>query len=341
MMQSLEAISREAVTPGRVYEADRIGNLGFADQVYESFKQGRTTPLATPHAPLSLDRVAEFNQNGFLVFDEPQISAAEIEWCRGIILRLFERGAGLHDGRYIDLSEKTGGGGGITPSLFRPSFYAPELSKWPFREVCLAIAKQLLGPDAELAADNTVFKPRHVGGPTPFHQDEAFNNTMRYHRQVTIWIAMFDTTPDNGAMSFIPGSHHLGVLQHRLFGGASAANSYECFSGFDPSAARICPIPAGGMTIHHGCTIHGAGGNSSDSNRLGYIFNYKTPPVPRPELGEFHWNGTAALATRNGRRPWLLRGGMIPELLRFLRSDRDNKRYFLDRLRERVGRWRR
>jgi len=297
--------------------------------------------LATVDAPLSPVRVAEFNQNGFLVFDQPQISPAEIEWCRGTILRLFDRGVGKHDGRYLDLSEKTGGDGGISPSLFRPSFYAPELSRWPFRKVCLAIAKQLLGPDAELAADNTVFKPARVGGPTPFHQDEAFNDTLHYQRQVTIWIAMFDTSPENGAMRFIPGSHRLGVLQHRLFGGASAANSYECYSGFDPTAAQVCPIPAGGMTIHHGCTIHGAGSNTSDTNRLGYIFNYKTSPVARPELGKFFWNGTAAIAAREERSRWLRRGGVFPELLRILRSDRENKMYFVDRLRRHIGRWRR
>jgi hypothetical protein len=91
------------------------------------------------------------------------------------------------------------------------------------------------------------------------------------------------------------------------------------------------------MTIHHGCTIHGAGGNKSDTNRLGYIFNYKTPPVPRPELGEFFWNGRAAVAARAERRRWLRRGGIIPELIRLLRSDSENKRYFLERFRKRIG----
>ena len=305
--------------------------------VAESQNYRQSKALEALEAPLTPARVAEFNRQGFLVIDEPQISNAEIEWCRGLLMRMFERGTGRNDGRYMDLSERTGGGGGISPALFRPSFYAPELSRWPFREVCLAIARQLLGPDAELAADNSVFKPRHVGGPTPFHQDEAFNNTLRYQRQVTIWIAMFDTTLDNGAMTFIPGSHRLGVLPHRLYGGASAANSYECYSGFDPLSAHICPIPAGGMTIHHGCTIHGAAGNKSDSNRLGYILNYKTPPEPRPELGEFYWNGSAAIATHAQRRRWLRRGGIFSEVLRFLRSDRTNKRHFFDRLWKRIG----
>ena len=70
-----------------------------------------------------------------------------------------------------------------------------------------------------------------------------------------IWIALFDTTPSNGAMAFIPRSHKLGVLRHRLNGDAREANSLECCGEFDRTAAKLCPIRAGGITIHHGCTI--------------------------------------------------------------------------------------
>jgi ectoine hydroxylase-related dioxygenase (phytanoyl-CoA dioxygenase family) len=250
---------------------------------------------------------------------------------------MMERGVGRKEGTNFDLSAKDGGNDGISPSLARPSFYASQLSKFSFRDAGLGWAKQLLGPDAYLAFDNMVFKPPRVGGTTPWHQDEAYNNPLRYQRQVTIWIAMFDTTPENGAMAFIPGSHLLGVLPHRLNGGGSHANSLECFAGFDPSTAAVCSIPAGAMTIHHGCTIHGASVNKSDANRLGYIFNYKVPPVAHPELGEFSWNANVAASVHQQHRRWLKRGGILAEAVRFLRSDRDNQRYFIERFLKRVG----
>jgi hypothetical protein len=292
----------------------------------------------TSHAnPLTLAQVAELERQGFLVIDTPQINKSEIEWCRGILMRLIQRGTGRKDGRSFDIAAREGGDGRVSLGLFRPSLYSSELSGWSFRNIGLQIARQLLGPDTTLAADNTVFKPKRVGGPTPLHQDEAYNDPLHYERQVTIWIAMSDTTVENGAMAFIPGSHLLGILPHRLHGGREEANAIECCSGFDPATQMVCPIPAGGMTIHLGRTVHGASFNTSDSDRLGYILNYKTPPLPRPELGEFAWNAKVARAIHGRRRRWLLGGGIFREVLRFIFADRDNKRFFFKRLRKRLA----
>ena len=288
--------------------------------------------------PLTQDQVAEFQREGFLVLDVPQISRSDIEWCRGILMSMIEKGVGRKEGRSFDISAREGVDEGVTPQLFRPSLYAPELSKWPYRQIALAIARQLIGPDATLAGDNSVYKPSRIGGRTPWHQDEAHNDPRAYQEQVTIWIALFDTTPDNGAMTFIPRSHLKGILPHRAHGGGADANAIECPGGFDPKDAKVCPLPAGGITIHHGLTLHGADRNTSDAPRLGYIFNFKNPPKPRPELGAFHWNQQVGKSIQRRRTSWLLRGGVFIEMLRYLRSDRDNLRHFLKQVRKRLRR---
>jgi hypothetical protein len=289
--------------------------------------------------PLSADQLAEFARAGFLVIDTPQINPSEIAWLRRILMSLIKRGVGRKEGRQFDISAREEGSDGITPQLFRPSLYAPELSNWSYRKVGLAIAKQLLGPEARLSADNAVFKPSRVGGPTPWHQDEAHNDPRFYQDQVTIWIALFDTTVANGALAFIPRSHLKGVLPHRPNGGSRNANAIECCAGFDPNDAQICPIPAGGMSIHHGLVVHGASGNKSDGPRLGYILNYKKPPTARPELGEsFTWNEAVGKSIQRQRKAWLRRGGIFLEILRFFRSDRDNRRHFVKQITRRFRR---
>lgn len=288
-------------------------------------------------SPLTEGQVAEFSREGFLTLDSPQISEAEIRWCREILMSLIARNVGCKEGRLFDISAREGGDEGVTRQLFRPSLYAAELSEWSYRNIGLAIAKQLLGSQATLSSDNAVLKPSRIGGVTPWHQDEAYNNPQSYQQQITIWIALFDTTPANGAMAFLPRSHKLGILRHRLNGGSREANSIECCGEFDRSLTKPCPIPAGGITIHHGCTIHGASRNLSAGPRLGYVLNYKNPPQPRPELGAFPWNDRVAWHIHHNRNMWLLRGGIFIETLRFCRSDADNRRHLIRQLVKRLS----
>jgi hypothetical protein len=282
---------------------------------------------------LTAEQLAKFFRQGFLVIETPQIVGQELERCHKILMRLIEQGVGRKEGRNFDLAARSGGDGFPSPQMVRPSLYAAELAGLSCRSTALAFAKQLLGPDASFALDNTILKPSRNGGPTPWHQDEAYNDPRQYQEQVSFWIAITDSTIENGAMAYIPGSHLLGILPHRLHGGSAEANSIECYEGFDPTTAEIRPIPAGTMIIHHGRTLHGASGNKSDRSRLAYILTYKTPPKPRIELGEFPWNEEVAKSSRTERRRWLLRGGIIPELWRFLRSDGDGRRQFFDRIR--------
>jgi hypothetical protein len=253
-------------------------------------------------------------------------------------MRLIEQGVGRKEGRNFDLSARTQGDDTISPQMVRPSLYVADLAELRCRKIGLAFAKQLLGPEAHFALDNTIYKPLLQGGATPWHQDEAYNDPWSYQEQISVWLALTDTTMDNSPMRYIPGSHTLGILPHRLHGGSEDANSIECCGKFDPASAEVCPVPAGTMIIHHGCTVHGASENKSKAPRLAYILTYKTPPKAREDLGEFPWNQRVARASKTERKRWLMRGGIFPELLRFVRSDHDAHIHFLRRVRSFLGR---
>ena len=278
--------------------------------------------------PLSADQVAEFFRQGFLVIEAPQIPKRDLEWCRNILMRMLESGEGRSEGRNLDLIARDGGGDTVLPTVLQPSLYAAELRKWPYRKTAIAVARQLLGPQAAFSGDHTIFKPVHKGGPTPWHQDEAFREPGFEYEEISIWIALTDSTIENGAMAYIPGSHLLEVLPHRLNGGSKEANTIECYAGFDPQTAAVCPIPAGAMIIHHGRTIHGSSGNKTNSPRLAYILQYSTPVRISKEIRGAPWLEHLRSANQRRRRRFLLRGGIFPELLRVLRSDRHSAAFF-------------
>jgi hypothetical protein len=278
--------------------------------------------------PLTADQVDEFFRQGFLVIEKPHISKPELAWCSNILMHMLESGEGRSEGRNLDLIAKDGGEEATLPTVLQPSLYSTELRKLSYRKTALAIARQLLGPQADFAGDHTIFKPVHKGGPTPWHQDEAFHEPGFDFDEISFWIAMTDSTIENGAMAYIPGSHLLGVLPHRLNGGAKEANTIECYAGFDPKTAAVCPIPAGAMIIHHGRTIHGSSGNKTNTPRLAYILQYSTPVRISKQIREAPWLEHLRSANQRRRKSYLLRGGIIPEILRVLRSDRHSVAFF-------------
>ena len=277
--------------------------------------------------PLTSQQISEFYRQGFLVLGAPLIPPSELQWCQDVLMRLIREGEGRDEGRNFDLIARDGGMDGSTsPQLLKPSLYAKELRRFSYRKTGLAVARQLLGQSAALAGDVAVFKPSYKGGPTPWHQDEAFREANFEYQEISIWIALTDTTRENGPMAYIPGSHQLGILPHRLQGGSKEANSIECYEGFDPKSAVVCPVPAGAMIIHHCRTVHGALENKTNSERLAYVLTYSTPIELRKEYREFPWLKNLRTSVLKRRKSSLLRGGIFGELIRVMRSDRATTR---------------
>jgi hypothetical protein len=104
--------------------------------------------------PLTADQVAKFFRQGFLVVEAPRVIVGqELERCHKILMRLIEQGVGRKEGRNFDLAARSGGEGFPSPQMVRPSLYAAELARLSCRSTALALAKQLLGPDASFALE--------------------------------------------------------------------------------------------------------------------------------------------------------------------------------------------
>lgn len=274
---------------------------------------------------LSAEQCARFVSDGFLAIDTPIVPQAEIDRIRTTLDRLFAARAGWDEGAQFDLvgSSDDRGAQQSLPQLLEPVSYASELRRLQYREIAASIARQLLGRDARPSFEHALLKPAHHGAATPWHQDEAYRVDPGFeYRQLSIWMPLQYATVENGCMQYIPNSHRNGnVLTHRAANGNRSVHAVECVGDFDPSQAVACPLPPGGIVIHHGLTLHYAGPNTTDQPRYAYVLGFELPPAKsRNSLQRvFPWNAERESANRQRRRAWLRRGGFAVFLMRKLR----------------------
>jgi ectoine hydroxylase-related dioxygenase (phytanoyl-CoA dioxygenase family) len=234
---------------------------------------------------LTDEQIEQFQRDGFLALDA--IAAPdEIEALRVVYDRMFAE-AETAEGDRLELA----GGDGDAPRLpqiVNPERYAPELLETQAMRNATAIARQLLGPDAEPAGNHAIMKPPRHGAPTPWHQDEAYWNPAFDHNAISVWMPLQPATLENGCMQFVPGSQALDIVPHRLIDadahGLVVENEEEAAVGAVP-----CPIPAGGATIHSGRTLHYAGPNGTDEPRRALIMGFRAAPTPVDEPHDYYW----------------------------------------------------
>jgi phytanoyl-CoA hydroxylase len=126
------------------------------------------------------------------------------------------------------------------------------------------LVAELEGVDAvRLYLDQALVKEAY-GQPTQYHLDIPWWSFDTDHA-CTIWIALDDSTLENGCLYFVPRSHLLRLREAGDLGTDLGAVFALRPEGGAPPVP--CPLPAGGCSFHNGHTIHGAGANMTDGRR--------------------------------------------------------------------------
>src|SRR5580704_4661482 len=113
---------------------------------------------------------------------------------------------------------------------------------------------------------------RHGGnGPTSFHQDFT-NFSVDRSGGMTFWLALEDYGPEFGTMSFVNGSHRLGVLgNYRTYRrGEDLLDIYPNLRN-EQMICEPMSYAAGDVTVHSHMTVHGAGANLTNRPRWAYL----------------------------------------------------------------------
>jgi hypothetical protein len=138
----------------------------------------------------------------------------------------------------------------------------------------LDLVEQLIGPDIILWGTQMFAKPGGGGMEVPWHQDGHYW-PIRPLATVTVWIAIDDSTTENGCMRYIPGSHKSGVLSHHLDERREVALNQAIQSDlFDEAAAKDDVLMAGQVSLHDVFLIHGSRANRSSKRRAGLALRY-------------------------------------------------------------------
>jgi len=236
---------------------------------------------------LTDEQIGLFHTQGYLRL--PQFTTPQEADC---IARIFDRILADRSVSGLGFEREGDSCNASLLQMLNPVYDAPELVDTIVRANATAVARQILGPDAAFAGEQAMIKPAGHKLATEWHQDEAYWDGAFDYDVITFWVALQETTTENGCLKFLPRTHTWEVIAHHIVDANAPVADFEIdrLGIIDPSKVCICPLPKGGATVHGSRTLHAAMPNSTNSARKGYSMGFSRRPIPRAQPRNFYWN---------------------------------------------------
>lgn len=215
---------------------------------------------------LSAAAIARYRQDGYC-FPLPAIPAEQAREYRGR-LEAWEARHGPLRGMYRH-----------KPHLLFT--WLDELIRTP---AILDAVEDVLGPDILCWSSSFFIKEPGTADYVSWHQDATYWG-LSEPEVVTAWVALTASTPENGSMRVIPGSHREQVphvdtfAEHNLL-----SRGQEIAVEVDEARAVDIVLRPGEMSLHHVLIFHASGPNRSGDRRIGFAIRY-IPPCVRQTVG--------------------------------------------------------
>ncbi|SEK38863.1 Ectoine hydroxylase-related dioxygenase, phytanoyl-CoA dioxygenase (PhyH) family [Roseovarius nanhaiticus] len=214
-------------------------------------------------AALSDAQVAEYHERGWVIPDW-ELPAELIAEMRAEYAALLKRNPDIASDIILAPHQEEGGSMGVKGSRKWLDFAThPRL---------MEAARQLIGDDIILWGTTLFGKPPKNGKETPWHQDGGYY-PIKPLETLTMWIPLDDVTPENGPMTFIPGSHKAHELySHSWQEGDNKTINLVCDAEhFDEAEAEPLILKAGQVSFHDVYMIHGSKANHTEHRRAAFI----------------------------------------------------------------------
>ncbi|MBK9371600.1 MAG: phytanoyl-CoA dioxygenase family protein [Deltaproteobacteria bacterium] len=241
---------------------------------------------------LTPEHVQFYQEHGYVVVED-LIDAAEVEELRALQTQALS----IRGQRLLPWGETPQPGGAyarMSTQRLNVWMDVPGYEKYARSPIFGRMAARLAGVPGMRVWHDQIFVKPPWGSPTGWHHDSSYWS-YDHPGGLTMWIALDETSLQNGALHFMPGTHRetgfdvpdLGELSH--IGALFDDPRYARFASRPTASASLKP---GSASFHSGMTLHAAGANMTPHDRRawlccympdGQVFNGK-PNVLPPEL---------------------------------------------------------
>ncbi|MEM6394431.1 MAG: phytanoyl-CoA dioxygenase family protein [Planctomycetota bacterium] len=211
---------------------------------------------------LDVESVKRFGKQGYLLYNEPVLEPAKFDRLKSLFEELLERWMANPQG-------------GSPEHMDTPHFLFPELFEYAFDDRVLDLVEPILGPDIGLFSTHFICKPAAVGKRVPWHEDSAYwRGRLDPMRVVTVWLAIDPSTPDNGCMRVIPGTHINGYSEYEEVKDTAVFGSEIRRGAFKETDAVDCVLGPNECSLHDARIIHGSAANTGAQRRCGWTLRF-------------------------------------------------------------------
>lgn len=137
----------------------------------------------------------------------------------------------------------------------------------------------VLGPD--ILCWSTQFFAKKANDPSfvSWHQDATYWG-LSSPDVTTAWLALTPSTPENGCMRVVPGTHRAQMAHDDTFRPDNMlSRGQEVRVAVDPADAVDVVLAPGQMSLHHVLIVHGSEPNPSPLPRIGLAIRYVATDV--------------------------------------------------------------
>ena len=251
-------------------------------------------------AKLLAEEIDRYRAEGWVV-PRFRLPAGRVAAMAGALATLLRENPGVRPEKLVSAHVEGDNGEGVRGSrAFLDLARDPEI---------VELVSGVLGEDLILWGCHVFCKPAAEGYETPWHQDGHYW-PIRPLANCTVWVALEESSRENGCLRVIPGSHAAEQLHEHLHEDRSdlTLNQRLAAGSFDEASAVDIELQPGEMSLHDVYMIHGANRTARRKRRTGVALRYMpTTSVFERDLRPA--DGKTGIAVDFANRPlWLVRG---------------------------------